>query len=97
MLYFIKQLTPERFEVAKFDTDHQLPLDTYNTFPSQPNCSCPAYKPDCKHTKMVKEWLKLPKPHLCCYDDKLKEFIVNPFAQTEEVENALKDIDAQSE
>lgn len=83
--YFIRALDKvrNRFEVAKYDGEHDVPMDTYITILSQDTCTCPSYKMPCKHIDLVKRWLKLDEPHKYYYDDVTLNFNEHPFTGAE--------------
>ena len=93
MLYFIrrKRNLKNTFEIAKFDADHDVPIDNYLTNAKIPTCSCPAYKSDCKHVKMVEEYVAMGCPVSKIYlgDKAPGEWIDNPFTQTDAMEELL--------
>ena len=91
-VYFLrkKPKTSDTYLVTKFDEGHAEPIDTYHTNPVQIACSCPAYKPFCKHVKMLQEWILQGSPDVF-YDDKTNKFILNPFTQTAYMEELLDD------
>lgn len=92
MLYFLRRQPKLENTVAvtKFDGSHAEPIDTYLTNAVDVACTCPAYKPLCKHVKMVRDWWLMDEPDLI-YDDKAHKWIPNPFTETSAIEEALDD------
>ncbi len=82
MHYYIRPLSNlrESFEVAKFDPDEVVPIDTYITNVKQEACTCPSYKQPCKHVKMVTKWIAQEKPIGTYFDDQTDSFHNTPFA-----------------
>ena len=92
MLYFLRRATKGKahtFTVTKFDGSHAEPLDTYYTNTVEVACTCPAYKPLCKHVKMLRRWVEMGEPYDKIFDDKANKFIDNPFTEASAMEELL--------
>lgn len=77
-----------RVKVTKFDPNRNEPIDTYYIIKGL--CDCPAYRAECKHIKMLREWVKLSDPPKFYWDDELNKFVENPFADTTLIQEALE-------
>ena len=81
MHYFFKpsRVYKNRWFITKFEPDRNEPKGAYCIIGTV--CTCPAYKPECKHIRMLEEWKELePDKKLgAYYDDKTKEWCKSPF------------------
>lgn len=93
MLYFFQRHTNHTLRIAKFDDKHAEPLDVYFTNPTQPSCSCPAYKDVCKHVTMARQWILIDpidrNEIALCYDDDQQAFVEHPFEPDMTIYDAL--------
>ena len=70
--YFRHTGVPHTYMCAKFLPDDPAPVDIYKVRLEQHHikggpiesfaCSCPAYKLDCKHVTMLREWVLRAQP-----------------------------------
>lgn len=70
--YYFHKTGEGKYSVHKMDDDLEL-LDTYKIVLNKHHeaCDCPAYKPQCKHLRYLKEWLAQPIDvrHLVHFND----------------------------
>lgn len=79
-LYFIRtdiRKKASKYIISKMDDDFEV-LDVYEAIVNEHHrtCSCPAYRPACKHLRMIDEWLNMPvvvRRHLH-YNDKTRRW-----------------------
>lgn len=68
-----------RWFITKFEPDANEPRVSYCVIGTI--CTCPAYKAECKHIRMLEEWKNLDKDKKlgAYYDDKTNEWCKSPF------------------
>ncbi len=82
----------EYYVANKLDDDGNC-IEQYDLIKGSCNCWAHRRNPPCKHLKMLKAWLNQPEPLKVWYDDQLKKFEPNPFADFDALDNFTGDKD----